>query len=694
MQVPPWIRRPPSIYTLLIGIILPTVFLTIASAATFDYFAAKQRINEEMETRVNHSLQVLSHNIGGLLEAYAVNEYEQIIANEIGLYDNCALLVDDFNLGGILGLPAYTTGNLRTAGNNILTFEAGNPNHLSHLDNCYYSASQAIKSNDGSTIGKVRLYTSSAELDAKLTAIIQDSLINTLIISTLMVLILILMTRNFILKPLARIIDSINITDKDGIPIHEVPSSGPHEVRSLAHSINTMISSIRHSRLDLKAQKDALDYMAHHDALTGLANRTLFNDSLNTAISRAVRQQHKLAVLFIDLDHFKTINESLGHNTGDKVLNIITNRLTRTIRAEDTLARMGGDEFTILIEGLESAEQASVPAQQVLQAISRPLTIEQAEFYINCSIGISLFPDHGSSASELLMQADAAMYQAKSEGRNTYQYFRTDLTAQALERISLEAQLRAGLQNEELVPYFQPQIDASTGRILGFEALARWHHPVQGMISPGRFIPLAEATGLIHQLDLLIIRQAMQQFARWYRQGMEPGVLSVNLTVRHFQHQQFIATLQTLINDTGFRPEWLEIEVTESQLMIKPEATIEVLREIHATGIRVALDDFGTGYSSLSYLKRLPITKLKIDQSFVRDLPHDEEDISIVRAVIALAGSLGLEIIAEGAETSEQVDFLLAQGCKQIQGFFYSRPKPAAEAEAFMLDYTGIARQA
>ncbi len=684
----------PSIFVLLLGIILPTVFLTVASSAAVDYFVSKQRIYAEMQERTSRSLHTLQQNITGLMEAYAVNEYEKILANEVRQDANCAVLVKDYNLGKILGETAYITGKLRTAGSQVLEFEPDNTSHWRHLDNCYYSDSRDILNAAGAPIGHISLYASGAELDARLGAIIRESLLNTLIICTLIVLILLLMTRRFILTPLNAIITTIGNTDKGGIPIQMVPDGGPREVRTLARSINTMITSIRESRLDLQAQKDTLDHMAHHDALTGLANRTLFNDRLNHAIMQAVRQNSKVAVLFVDLDHFKTINDSLGHNTGDKVLNIITNRLTRCLRAEDTLARQGGDEFTILLEGLEDSDQAASVAAKILQAIGRPLQVEQTELYISCSIGISLFPDHGQTANELLMQADSAMYQAKSEGRNDYQYFNIELTQQALERLSLEAQLRTGLLNGELIPFYQPQIDAANGTIIGFEALARWQHPEHGMISPARFIPLAESTGLIHQLDLAIIRQAMTQFASWHHQGFNPGVLSVNLTVRHFQHQTFVETLQQLIEETGFRAEWLEIEVTESQLMTKPEAAINVLQQIHQAGIRIALDDFGTGYSSLSYLKRLPITKLKIDQSFVRELPHDEEDISITCAVIALAESLGLEIIAEGAETGEQVDFLLDHGCRQIQGYFYSRPLPGRKAERFILDYEGLARRA
>ncbi|MBV0934415.1 putative bifunctional diguanylate cyclase/phosphodiesterase [Marinobacterium weihaiense] len=687
-------HKAPSIYLLLISIILPTVFLTVASSAAFDYFSARQRITQDMHAGIAQSLETIRQNITGQMEAYAASEYERVVANEVELYANCGVRVEDYNLGRVLGQPSYTSGFLRLPDGQVLELNPNDPQHWQHLEQCYYRDSTAIFGRNGEEIGRITLYASSAAIDAKMTAIIRDSLINTLVICTLMVLALLLMTRRFILAPLERIINTIRHTDKTGIPVNTVPDQGPREVRTLAHSINTMITSIRASRLDLQEQKDALDYMAHHDALTGLANRTLFNDRLGHAIAHAVRHHQKVAVLFLDLDHFKTINDSLGHTAGDKVLNIITERLRGILRAEDTLARQGGDEFTILLEGQNSVEQVSAAARKILHTISQPLRVERTEVYISGSIGISLFPDHGNTVNDLLMQADAAMYQAKSEGRSDYCYFSHDLTEQALERLSLETQLRTGLEQGELTPYFQAQVDAATGQLLGFEALARWHHPTQGMISPARFIPLAESTGLIHQLDLCIIRQAMTRFAQWYRQGLNPGILSVNLTMRHFQHQAFLDTLQQLLAETGCQASWLQVEVTESQLMAKPEATIEVLRQIHDAGIRIALDDFGTGYSSLSYLKRLPITKLKIDQSFIRDLPHDEEDISITRAIIALANSLNLEIIAEGAETAEQVAFLLSEGCHQIQGYYYARPLPADGAEVLMSDSSHTTRQA
>lgn len=688
------LQRSPSIFQLLIGIILPTVFITVASSAAIDYWISKQRITAEMHTRTARSLQALQQNISGPMAAYAVNEYEKLLANEIQIEENCAILVEDQHLGQILGEPAYITGQLRLDDGRLVEFDPASRSHWQHLEHCYYSASRPILAADGRQLGQVRLFASGAELDLRLQSIVHESLLNTLVICSLIVVILLLMTRRFILKPLDGIVATIEDTDNSGIPLQMAPDRGPREVRALARSINTMITSIRHSRRDLQAQKDALDYMAHHDALTGLANRTLFNDRLHHALQHASRDGSRVAVLFVDLDHFKKVNDALGHNTGDKVLNIITNRLTRCLRAEDTLARQGGDEFTLLIEGLSTPEQAAEVARKILRAVSRPLRVEQTELYISCSIGISLYPDHGNGINELLMQADAAMYQAKNEGRDDYHFFSTELTQQARERVSLEAQLRSGLEAGQLEPYFQPQIDATTGELIGFEALARWQHPEQGMISPARFIPLAESTGLIHALDLAIIRQAMLQFAGWYRQGLTPGILSVNLTVRHFQQHDFLDILLQLIDETGFRPEWLEVEVTESQLMTKPEAAIEMLRRIQSGGIRIALDDFGTGYSSLSYLKRLPITKLKLDQSFVRDLPDDEEDVSITCAVIALADSLGLEIIAEGAETAAQVEFLLAHGCRQIQGFFYSRPLPAAAAERFMLERAGLEQQA
>lgn len=437
---------------------------------------------------------------------------------------------------------------------------------------------------------------------------------------------------------------------------------------------------------ELREQKNFLDYQAHHDALTGLANRVLFNDRLEQSIEKSKRNNTKMALLFIDLDHFKEINDSLGHKAGDKVLKTVTHKLEEAIRKEDTLARLGGDEFTVIIEGLKTAQDASLLAEKILKTLSASIIIDDTEVYIGCSIGISLYPDNGDIPQDLLKYADAAMYKAKSEGRNNFQYYSAEMTAQAFERVAMETNLRTGLKNEEFVVYYQPQVDAQSGALTGMEALVRWQSPSMGLIPPSKFIPLAESTGLIVELDRFVMKSAMTQIAAWYKEGLNPGVLAMNLTIKQLQQKDFINVLENLIAKTGCLVGHLELEVTEGQIMTHPEEAIKILNKINQLGVKLAIDDFGTGYSSLSYLKKLPISKLKIDQSFIRDLPEDEEDAAITKAVIALAQSLNLRIIAEGVETLEQKEFLVQNGCENIQGYFYAKPMPADEMHTFLFN--------
>jgi len=391
-----------------------------------------------------------------------------------------------------------------------------------------------------------------------------------------------------------------------------------------------------------------------------------------------------MALLFIDLDHFKEVNDTLGHKVGDEVLRITARRLQQVLREEDTLARLGGDEFTIMIERLRYVADASGLAEKVLAALRDPIYIEEREFYIGCSIGISIYPDNGDSAQDMLKHADAAMYDAKRDGRNGFRFYSREMTEQAFLRLSLESGLRNALKNDELVVYYQPQVDASNNQLVGLEALVRWRHPENGMMSPAIFIPIAEASGLIVDMDRQVMRSAMQQVKAWYEQGLSPGVLALNLAMKQLKQPDFVDVLSNTLDEIGFHPEWLELEVTEGQLIEKPEQTIKVLNRINRIGVQLALDDFGTGYSSLSYLKKLPIDKLKIDQSFVRDLPDDEDDAAITRTIIGLSQNLNRKVLAEGVETAQQVEFLVNNGCHNLQGYFFAKPLPAEEFEALL----------
>lgn len=429
----------------------------------------------------------------------------------------------------------------------------------------------------------------------------------------------------------------------------------------------------------LKKQALILSHQANHDTLTDLPNRTLFKDRLNQAVAISSRNKEKFALFFIDLDQFKKINDSLGHHVGDKVLIEASHRLQNALRAEDTLARLGGDEFTLILRDVKNIQSASTVAEKIIKTIKEPINIDNYTLFISSSIGISLYPDDSENEENLIKFADTAMYQAKDEGRDNYQFYSSDMTALAFERVVMESSLRVAIQEDQFVVYFQPQIHALDDSIIGMEALVRWEHPEVGLVSPAKFIPIAEDSGLIIDIDRIIMKKAMTQFVSWYRDGLNPGVLSLNLAMKQLAANDFIETLLETMESINFEPCWLELEVTEGQVMNNPDASIDKLNQISDIGIELAIDDFGTGYSSLAYLKKLPLDKLKIDQSFVRDTPHDEDDVAITKAIIALAKSLNLKLIAEGVETIEQRNFMVENGCLNIQGCFYHKPMPIDE---------------
>jgi len=431
----------------------------------------------------------------------------------------------------------------------------------------------------------------------------------------------------------------------------------------------------------IQKQKEVLHTQAYHDALTGLPNRALFQDRLKYAVKHAKRYNKNMALFFIDLDHFKEINDSLGHQIGDKVLIEVTKRFKSQIRDDDTLSRLGGDEFTIIMENLEKVHHASILAEKIQQVLTNAMHIDGHTFYITCSIGISAYPQDSKDIENLLKYADLAMYKAKDEGRNNIQFYSAEMTGLALERFEIQTDLRKALKNNEFVLYYQPQIDVKYGDLIGMEALIRWNHPVKGFILPEEFIDIAGETGIIVEIDKWVMETAMKQMCVWYKQGFKPGSLSLNLSMRELRSDDFVSDMLKIMKALKFNPKWLELEITESHVMKKPEESIIKLQQISNMGVEISIDDFGTGYSSLAYLKRLPVNKVKIDQSFISGIPHDQEDLEIVKAIIALSKSLGLGIIAEGVETEEQRDILLEHGCECIQGYYYSKPIKAEEIE-------------
>ena len=429
-----------------------------------------------------------------------------------------------------------------------------------------------------------------------------------------------------------------------------------------------------------KRHEAELEFRTNRDPLTGLANRNLLRDRLAQSLAFAMRHGHPVWVVFVDLDRFKFVNDTLGHLAGDELLKKVAERLQGAVRETDTVARLGGDEFVLLLPERSDVALSTIAVQRVMDAIARPVTIEGHEFFLTCSIGVSAFPADGDDVETLIKHADIAMYRAKETGRNNFQFYTAAMNQQALERLHLEGDLRTALERNEFLLHYQPQVDLRSGRIVGMEALLRWQHPRLGMVPPLRFIGLAEETGLIVPIGAWVLRTACEQVKAWQSQGLGYLRVSVNLSARQFNQHDLTQSIADVLQETGLEPQYLEIELTESMVMTDVDHTVGILRDLKALGVQMSIDDFGTGYSSLSYLKRFPIDVLKIDQSFVRDITLDPDDAAIVTTIISLAHNLRLNLIAEGVETEAQLQYLQRHGCDEIQGYYFSRPVPA---EAF-----------
>jgi len=425
---------------------------------------------------------------------------------------------------------------------------------------------------------------------------------------------------------------------------------------------------------ELTLTQEQLLHLATHDALTGLPNRVLLLDRLQMAIKKNERKNDTIALLLIDLDHFKQINDSLGHPIGDKFLIQAALRLQSLLREGDTIARMGGDEFNILIDDLSHAQPLIDIAEKLIHAFQEPFSIEGQLLYTTLSIGIALSPDDGTTTESLLKNADTAMYRAKKEGRNTYRFYAHEMGEKAYERVVMENALHVALKENQFTVFYQPQVDLHTHQWVGMEALVRWHHPTLGIVSPATFIPLCEETGLIQEIDFFVLESVIKQHVDWKAEGIIGPKTAVNFSAKTLSNRHVAKEVATILHFHGCNSACIAIEVTESQIMRNPEEAIEILGEFKALGLEISVDDFGTGYSSLSYLKRLPIDKLKIDQSFIRDIPTDEDDMAITKTIIGLANNLKLNVIAEGVETSEQESFLLENGCQLGQGYLFAKP--------------------
>lgn len=434
----------------------------------------------------------------------------------------------------------------------------------------------------------------------------------------------------------------------------------------------------------LQEKEKSLDFLAHHDPLTKLPNRLLFGDRLKQGLRHAKRSKKMIGLLFIDLDEFKEINDSFGHNLGDQLLIKVSERLKLHIREYDTISRLGGDEFTIIIEDIQQPEDASLIAQNLLTAFNEPIILDEQQLHVSLSIGISLFPNDADQPEDLIRNADTAMYRAKAAGKNRYEFYTQEMTDQAFERILMVGAMRNAIEHEQFVLHYQPQIDIADNRIIGAEALIRWKDPQLGIIPPDRFIPLAEKTGMIKMIDHWVLDTVCRNIGEWQKEGYQVPRISVNLSPRHFGNNSLATEVASILERNQCNSAMIELEITEGVIMNNPTRAGKELKQIREMGIRLAIDDFGTGYSSLSYLKTLPLDRLKIDHSFIRDIPEDSNDQAIARAVIALSNSLGLEVIAEGMETEAQRQFLIDEGCRYAQGFLFSRGVPEDEFLALL----------
>jgi diguanylate cyclase (GGDEF)-like protein/PAS domain S-box-containing protein len=426
----------------------------------------------------------------------------------------------------------------------------------------------------------------------------------------------------------------------------------------------------------IKNSEHELMHLAHHDPLTDLPNRLLFNDRAEQALASAQIHKRGCALLLIDLDHFKMINDSLGHTMGDQLLKAVAQRLNAMFGPGITLARLGGDEFAVLAEGCPQLGQAAALAQRIIEGLKEAFPIDGHQLFINTSIGISLFPGDALSAEQLLRNADSALFKAKSAGRNGYALYTEELTAHAQQRVEIAFELRRALDLQQLRVYYQPVHDLQSSRLIGVEALVRWEHPQRGLVSPAEFIPVAERTGLIAEIDAWVMQQACKQMCQWQQDGVVLSFVAVNVSSRLFARRELYQQVAQVLRETGLAPACLELEVTESAVMENPEVALEQMHRLRELGVRLAIDDFGTGYSSLLRLKRLPVQKLKIDQGFVAGLPWDDDDAAIVRVIIALAKSMGMQVVAEGIEQIEQAAFLLEHDCDLGQGYWFGRPVP------------------
>lgn len=624
-------------------------------------------------------------------------------------------LISDISDRTKVKLQLYDTTQIKKSPDDIQSaFQEAVGNKDGHysapIDSKNLQGYSVIKDINGKPIGMFKMITYRGIYQNGLKAI-NYYLLTFIVLGVIFSILMMWLLRALIIKRLEKLdLEVADIGNKGAIR-QRVEAIGNDELTSVSSEINHMLDIIQASHDDLENRvqartkelkktnlqlqqeiterksvereliihKEHLVRLAHYDNLTSLPNRVFFNEILNKAISHAKRHQKSLAILFIDLDKFKNINDALGHPMGDLVLKEMGTRFSRLLRAGDILARLGGDEFIILLNDIGDPKYAGPVAEKLITTCAEPLKIETHEFFMKASIGISVYPQDGNSLEDLQKNADMAMYKAKRAGGGIYQYYSPDMDIAAHEHIKLEASLRKAIENKEFALYFQPQLSLKEGAIRRVEALIRWEHPEHGLISPMKFIPLAEETGLIMPIGEWALHEACRINKKWQNAGYDPVSVAVNISPKQFRHQDVAQIVADALKKHDLAPKYLEVEITETAVMDNAEETIEKLNRIHDMGVNISVDDFGTGYTSINYLRKFPVSVLKIDQTFIKGLPNSQNDAAITTAVIALGHNLGLEVVAEGVETPEQMQYLTEHNCDLIQGYFISRPLPESK---------------
>ncbi|KAB2951033.1 EAL domain-containing protein [Heliorestis acidaminivorans] len=511
------------------------------------------------------------------------------------------------------------------------------------------------------------------------------------IVSLISAFLLGLVLNRIVTRPLQKVLEAVEKVERGQLAdVKPLPVRSADEIGKLSKGFNEMTIALQNNLRKLNEYSQAMLHQAYHDALTELPNRRRFQERLEELLEECKRNNERMAVLFIDLDQFKEINDSLGHSAGDKLLKAVSKRLASKLQSIDLFARIGGDEFTVIIAGTESESDAGIIALLIQEELNKPFQVHEHIFNISSSIGISMYPNDGEDIESLLRAADTAMYQAKRSGRNRFQFYSATMHEETRERRYIEKELQQAIEQEGLSLAYQPKSDMECRRIVGIEALVRWNHPELGWISPAKFIPIAEESGLIYPLGQWMLRSACAQNKAWQDAGFEPIRMAVNLSPYEFRQENIVEKVQQILQDTELDPQWLEIEITESSLLDHTENTMKTLEQLKSFGIHIAMDDFGTGYSSLAYLNHFPIDTLKIDKTFIDQIASNVKDAKLVDAIIGIANTMDLIVVAEGVETYEQLKLLEFFGCHQIQGYLFSRPVPADAFEELLNKYKTV----